>query len=145
MIRRPPRSTRTDTLFPYTTLFRSLRRAPRPDRAGPAVAGIAGAAGAARREGWQGPGGRGVLPEDHGRRGTAGADRAADGGGRPLRPAVPAGAVPPGSLAPAAGPPGLRPAASLAVLQLAQGFHPRRIQRHPQQRRRNESEKREEV
>src|SRR3546814_17850119 len=27
MIRRPPRSTRTDTLFPYTTLFRS---APRP-------------------------------------------------------------------------------------------------------------------
>src|SRR3546814_3440053 len=28
MIRRPPRSTRTDTLFPYTTLFRS----PRPRR-----------------------------------------------------------------------------------------------------------------
>src|SRR3546814_11553789 len=28
MIRRPPRSTRTDTLFPYTTLFRS----PAPDR-----------------------------------------------------------------------------------------------------------------
>src|SRR3546814_10909197 len=27
MIRRPPRSTRTDTLFPYTTLFRSDRRA----------------------------------------------------------------------------------------------------------------------
>src|SRR3546814_4067477 len=26
MIRRPPRSTRTDTLFPYTTLFRSYRR-----------------------------------------------------------------------------------------------------------------------
>src|SRR3546814_5840419 len=25
MIRRPPRSTRTDTLFPYTTLFRSKR------------------------------------------------------------------------------------------------------------------------
>src|SRR3546814_17803757 len=25
MIRRPPRSTRTDTLFPYTTLFRSAR------------------------------------------------------------------------------------------------------------------------
>src|SRR3546814_2897032 len=51
MIRRPPRSTRTDTLFPYTTLFRSggptpghsrpvvgrLRRATdrtRPDRGG---------------------------------------------------------------------------------------------------------------
>src|SRR3546814_2013311 len=30
MIRRPPRSTRTDTLFPYTTLFRSLRPTPRP-------------------------------------------------------------------------------------------------------------------
>src|SRR3546814_3609979 len=30
MIRRPPRSTRTDTLFPYTTLFRSAR--PRADR-----------------------------------------------------------------------------------------------------------------
>src|SRR3546814_21076555 len=27
MIRRPPRSTRTDTLFPYTTLFRSQRAA----------------------------------------------------------------------------------------------------------------------
>src|SRR3546814_15630606 len=27
MIRRPPRSTRTDTLFPYTTLFRSLHDA----------------------------------------------------------------------------------------------------------------------
>src|SRR3546814_3910620 len=26
MIRRPPRSTRTDTLFPYTTLFRSFLR-----------------------------------------------------------------------------------------------------------------------
>src|SRR3546814_12948677 len=26
MIRRPPRSTRTDTLFPYTTLFRSAPR-----------------------------------------------------------------------------------------------------------------------
>src|SRR3546814_2849394 len=30
MLRRPPRSTRTDTLFPYTTLFRSLE-----DRRGP--------------------------------------------------------------------------------------------------------------
>src|SRR3546814_17671071 len=26
MIRRPPKSTRTDTLFPYTTLFRSIER-----------------------------------------------------------------------------------------------------------------------
>src|SRR3546814_4416470 len=30
MIRRPPRSTRTDTLFPYTTLFRACRRPTRP-------------------------------------------------------------------------------------------------------------------
>src|SRR3546814_3750828 len=30
MIRRPPRSTRTDTLFPYTTLFRSPRPAHPP-------------------------------------------------------------------------------------------------------------------
>src|SRR3546814_17475723 len=30
MIRRPPRSTRTDTLFPYTTLFRSQGRAEIP-------------------------------------------------------------------------------------------------------------------
>src|SRR3546814_3223613 len=46
MIRRPPRSTRTDTLFPYTTLFRSRvhphkrRRVGAPDRArDPAWAG----------------------------------------------------------------------------------------------------------
>src|SRR3546814_2014038 len=30
MIRRPPRSTRTDTLFPYTTLVRSLPQLRRP-------------------------------------------------------------------------------------------------------------------
>src|SRR3546814_6458681 len=36
MIRRPPRSTRTDTLFPYTTLFRSFeKRAFVPKRVGP--------------------------------------------------------------------------------------------------------------
>src|SRR3546814_7633154 len=40
MIRRPPRSTRTDTLFPYTTLFRSedaaiRRRRPQPLGQGP--------------------------------------------------------------------------------------------------------------
>src|SRR3546814_5477963 len=32
MIRRPPRSTRTDTLFPYTTLFRSDSGRPQPPR-----------------------------------------------------------------------------------------------------------------
>src|SRR3546814_20134519 len=30
MLRRPPRSTRTDTLFPYTTLFRSLGKGQTP-------------------------------------------------------------------------------------------------------------------
>src|SRR3546814_1225388 len=34
MIRRPPRSTRTDTLFPYTTLFRSCRGCASHGRAG---------------------------------------------------------------------------------------------------------------
>src|SRR3546814_1862188 len=34
MIRRPPRSTRTDTLFPYTTLFRSARPALRDELPG---------------------------------------------------------------------------------------------------------------
>src|SRR3546814_9397168 len=49
MIRRPPRSTRTDTLFPYTTLFRSPRAQGR--RAHPR---------ADRREG----GGRGGEPDE---------------------------------------------------------------------------------
>src|SRR3546814_1300411 len=44
MIRRPPRSTRTDTLFPYTTLFRSRQHG----RQHPARPG--GGAEAARRE-----------------------------------------------------------------------------------------------
>src|SRR3546814_8766094 len=35
MIRRPPRSTRTDTLFPYTTLFRSVVDGPAEDGEGP--------------------------------------------------------------------------------------------------------------
>src|SRR3546814_2174926 len=53
MIRRPPRSTRTDTRFPYTTLFRSRARIARQvehHEAHPAprrVVGITGAHGAA--------------------------------------------------------------------------------------------------
>src|SRR3546814_18325445 len=43
MIRRPPRSTRTDTLFPYTTLFRSLEVPSGPQ--GPAAAWETGAWG----------------------------------------------------------------------------------------------------
>src|SRR3546814_12642863 len=41
LIRRPPRSTRTDALFPYTTLFRSMPNAPHgvfAGRAGPLLA-----------------------------------------------------------------------------------------------------------
>src|SRR3546814_13839981 len=52
MIRRPPRSTRTDTLFPYTTLFRSVavqavaRSLARARRAGAVAAGDLRAGGA---------------------------------------------------------------------------------------------------
>src|SRR3546814_7878022 len=48
MIRRPPRSTRTDTLFPYTTLFRSshtfARHLREPDRRNAREAAAAGCA-----------------------------------------------------------------------------------------------------
>src|SRR3546814_11443228 len=37
MIRRPPRSTRTDTLFPYTTLFRSIVGAIRISGGNPSI------------------------------------------------------------------------------------------------------------
>src|SRR3546814_16762984 len=45
MIRRPPRSTRTDTLFPYTTLFRSRDEAEEIARRGTGKIGQAGAGG----------------------------------------------------------------------------------------------------
>src|SRR3546814_20556378 len=75
MIRRPPRSTRTDTLFPYTTLFRSVRAdQPRPadpsalrrHSDGPRVQ-LAGAGAAA---------GRRPSVEDRGRRHRAGQEPA---------------------------------------------------------------------
>src|SRR3546814_2522479 len=44
MIRRPPRSTRTDTLFPYTTLFRSAWQSRRRGRQGLALSSTAAAA-----------------------------------------------------------------------------------------------------
>src|SRR3546814_8621061 len=52
MIRRPPRSTRTDTLFPYTTLFRSHAFTGHPGK----VAGVAVAPGGrlAASAGWDG-------------------------------------------------------------------------------------------
>src|SRR3546814_20607566 len=42
MIRRPPRSTRTDTLFPYTTLFRSTPPIRRPLRSCPTASSRSG-------------------------------------------------------------------------------------------------------
>src|SRR3546814_7784502 len=57
MIRRPPRSTRTDTLFPYTTLFRSV--AHRPVHGAGSGTATAGTVGAARRP--VAPGDRAVV------------------------------------------------------------------------------------
>src|SRR3546814_2395174 len=49
MIRRPPRSTRIDTLFPYTTLFRSAgRKVYAAEGARDAIAALTGAANRAR-------------------------------------------------------------------------------------------------
>src|SRR3546814_8681751 len=63
MIRRPPRSTRSDTLFPYTTLFRSLifhRRRPLPSApAGGPAAGTCACPAPAR---WAGDGCAGCFP-----------------------------------------------------------------------------------
>src|SRR3546814_16485138 len=54
IIRRPPRSTRTDTLFPYTTLFRSRSIGTRPPACiawgRPSIAGSAGARPSGRSE-----------------------------------------------------------------------------------------------
>src|SRR3546814_11189611 len=70
MIRRPPRSTRTDTRFPYTTLFRSAAGAGRRLRAGggPDRPGQRGGDGAGRGQpaGRMGSSGRpGVRSEEH--------------------------------------------------------------------------------
>src|SRR3546814_8991956 len=55
MIRRPPRTTRTDTLFPYTTLFRSFFGEAGRHRAGGAEIGLApGLRGGSRRLGLRG-------------------------------------------------------------------------------------------
>src|SRR3546814_8966677 len=71
MIRRPPRSTRTDTLFPYTTLFRSC-----------AVARVGARPGAASLRGCARHGGHACRGEGRLRRDRAG-PRAA---GRPDQP-----------------------------------------------------------
>src|SRR3546814_6611271 len=69
MIRRPPRSTLTDTLFPYTTLFRSEARVGGVARARPGVAAGDGAAVArpGRSGGaWHGDPGAGRGADDAG-------------------------------------------------------------------------------
>src|SRR3546814_2365357 len=73
MIRRPPRSTRTDTLFPYTTLFRSDDQRPRPHqdhrgdhrRAPPVAVGIAAEIPAAERPDQETRGIDGGRSEEH--------------------------------------------------------------------------------
>src|SRR3546814_3268634 len=59
MIRRPPRSTRTDTLFPYTTLFRS------PVSPAERRGASRGAEGGAGREGQGGARRRKARSEEH--------------------------------------------------------------------------------
>src|SRR3546814_4039975 len=64
MIRRPPRSTRTDTLFPYTTLFRSTETWPARIAA---VTDLAGRITGAHRT-WLAPDGSDKAPIDTPRR-----------------------------------------------------------------------------
>src|SRR3546814_6245221 len=74
MIRRPPRSTRTDTLFPYTTLFRSEQHgrgqcrgerrrggAAQPDRRDRLAAALCGTRGQRGGDPWRG----GARSEEH--------------------------------------------------------------------------------
>src|SRR3546814_988090 len=51
MVRRPPRATRTDTLFPYTTLFRSPDQEDSRHRRRPSLAGVADVAARPRGHG----------------------------------------------------------------------------------------------
>src|SRR3546814_8364840 len=55
MLRRPPRSPRTDTLLPYTTLLRSLGSDAAPDRGATLLVQIATLAGETAMT-WRGPG-----------------------------------------------------------------------------------------
>src|SRR3546814_14302255 len=106
MLRLPPISTRTVTLFPYTTLFRSGRRLPSRDlraavggncrRAAHHRGGGPGKATGRRRDGGRPRGGRprGGWPRGGWPRIAAG-DRVAGGGGRPGDPIRPRTLQPP--------------------------------------------------
>src|SRR3546814_1286631 len=92
MVRRPPRSTRTDTLFPYTTLFRSpswMRHLPSGRGSGWTVAGRAGAGvgfGVATGAGVDGTGADAVLPgTGYGAPGSGAAAVAFEGGSATVR------------------------------------------------------------
>src|SRR3546814_3315238 len=65
MIRRPPRSTRIDTLFPYTTLFRSHDAARGHDRDRGPAATRSGARRECRRAGRGGTDAQGQRSEEH--------------------------------------------------------------------------------
>src|SRR3546814_11654396 len=88
IIRRPPKSTRTDTLFPYTTLFRSRHRLEDQDREGDPVDEVVQHAGRRRRERAEAagrPAGRQNREhrEDDGEHGLPGARRPAPGAAKP--------------------------------------------------------------
>src|SRR3546814_14074369 len=80
MIRRPPRSTRTDTLFPYTTLFRSTRwvRLAGAD-VGAGLGGDVAVPVPAARRGHEGPGGERLLRRRRVPQGVRALPRAAPG------------------------------------------------------------------
>src|SRR3546814_14437109 len=99
MIRRPPRSTRTDTLFPYTTLFRSaVRDASRGGRSRQAETGLLLRRGASAvrgcTKGLAGQGGTGGAPDPvQGRRRLFRHAKSAGRAGRCRRPAWQQGAA----------------------------------------------------
>src|SRR3546814_20893998 len=124
MIRRPPRSTRTDTLLPYTTLFRSdgLARDPhRPRPPGPAEPPVACPAACRRRTQ-----SLGHVPDDQRRRRVRGSEGAAAAGARAREgvPRPPAGGD--NGVCPARG---ARTCAAASYVAAALRLHPARPQR----------------
>src|SRR3546814_2954488 len=85
MRRRPPRSTRTDTLFPYTTLFRSAHQRPHRRPRSPGAPGAAPRAGRDIGEAAAGPDRRLCHRHRAADRLLRAADPAAGAGDRALR------------------------------------------------------------